>query len=176
MENFLNFQDSQTVLGFLDSGFFSVLKFILGIYMVVIFLDIVLLLFQRGLKGDIKDTWIGMNAPMELSVGRGRFRKKWNKIRKKIDGENESLWKVAIIEADKEIDSLISRMGYPGKNMKERLDNINPMQIEGIEELRKAHETRNRIIHEEGFKLEEKEAKNIFGYYENFLRYLRILD
>lgn len=176
MENFLNFQDSQSVFGFLNSGFFSTLKFILGIYTAVIFLDIVLLLFQRGLKGDIKDTFIGMNAPVEVSIGKGRFRKKWDKIKKKMDGENESLWKVAIIEADKEIDGIISRMGYAGENMKERLENIKPTQIEGIEELKKAHETRNRIIHEEKFKLGKEEAKNIFEYYEKFLQYLRILD
>lgn len=176
MENFLSPEANQEILNFLNSGFFSVVKFVLGVYSVVLLADIILMLFQRGLKGDWKDTWVGMNVPSELTISKGRFRKKWQKISDKINNSNESLWKVAIIEADKEIDSLIERMGYAGENMTERLSRIKPGQIEGIANLQKAHETRNRIIHEGGYKLNQEEAKQIFGYYEDFLRYFQVID
>ena len=90
--------------------------------------------------------------------------------------ENESAWKVAIIEADNLIDDLIRRMGYKGENLSARLEGINPGQIENIDELRKAHEMRNRIIHEEGFKLDKKTAEETLGYYENFLRYFEVFE
>lgn len=159
-----------------SSAFFSVIKFLLGIYAVVVFADIILLLTQRGLSGDIRDTIFGMNIPAELVTRKGKLRKKWDKIKGKMEVSNESAWKVAIIEADNLIDDLIKRMGYKGENMGERLAGINPGQIENIEELKKAHETRNRLIHEEDFKLDKETAEKVLGYYENFLRYFEALE
>jgi len=174
LANFLN--NHQTILNFYNSTFFSVIKFLLGIYVVVLLADIILLLIQRGLGGNIRNTIIGMNVPSELTTRKNRLVKKWNKIKKKMESENESTWKVAIIEADNIIDDLIKRMNYPGENMGERLAGINPGQIENIEELKRAHETRNRIIHEENFKLSKKQAEKIIGYYENFLKYFEVLN
>ena len=94
----------------------------------------------------------------------------------KLKSKNESDYKVAIIEADNIIDDLIARMNYAGENMTERLDNITPGQIENIEDLRKAHDTRNRIIHDESFVLTKKEAEKTLGYYEDFLRFFMVLD
>jgi hypothetical protein len=157
------------ISGFYKSPAFSVLKFILGIYTVVVLADIILLLIQRGLSGDIRDTLIGMNIPPELSTRKNKLKKKWEKIKSRLESKNESEYKVAIIEADNVIDDLIARMGYDGNNMAERLDSINPGQIDNIEDLRVAHKVRNRIIHEDGFKLSLEETKNVLGYYEKFL-------
>ncbi len=159
------------------SAFFSMVEFILGIYTVVLLADIVLLFIQRGwVAGDMRDTIIGVNMPPELSTKKPQMRRKWDKITAGLKTDNESLWKVAIIEADNVIDDLIARMKYPGENMSERLDGINPGQIDNIEELRRAHEMRNRIIHDENFKLDKKQAEEIIGYYENFLRYFEVLE
>ena len=166
----------QWIASFYDSAFFAVIKFLLGIYAVVVLADIVLLLIQRGLGGDIRDTLLGMNVPPELTTKRKSLAKKWEKIREKMKTDSESTWKVAIIEADNIIDDLIARMKYSGENMGERLAGINPGQIENIEELRHAHETRNRIIHEDDFKLTRELADETMGYYENFLRYFEVLD
>lgn len=174
LANFLN--NHQAILSFYNSTFFSIIKFLLGIYVVVLLADIILLLIQRGLGGDIRDTIIGMNVPSELTTRKNRLVKKWNKIKKKMESENKSNWKVAIIEADNIIDDLIERMKYPGENMGERLAGINPGQIGNIEELKRAHEIRNRIIHEENFKLSKKQAEKIIGYYENFLKYFEVLN
>lgn len=159
------------------SAFFSVVEFILGIYTVVIFADIVLLLIQRGLSsGDMRETKLGMDVPPEIVTKKGKLRKKWDKIVANMKTDNESLWKVAIIEGDNIIDDLIKRMGYKGEHMTERLAGINPGQIDNIEELRRAHEMRNRIIHEEDLKLEKEQAQEIIGYYENFLKYFEVLE
>lgn len=165
----------QWILSVYYSPFFAVIKFLLGIYAVVILVDIILLLIQRGLGGDIRDTLLGMNVPAELTTKRGKLAKQWGKIRQKLQTDNESAWKVAIIEADNIIDDLIARMRYPGENMGERLAGINPGQIENIDELKKAHETRNRIIHEENFRLTKELADETLGYYENFLKYFEVL-
>lgn len=174
MADFLN-NFGQYILSFYNSIFFSFIKFLLGIYVVVVFVDIVLMLIQRGLGADIRDTLIGADFPSELTTRKGSLRKKWDKIRKKIESGEESKYKVAIIEADNIIDNLLLRMKYKGENMSERLEGINPRQIENIEDLKKAHEARNRIIHEENFHLTKEQAEEIIKYYEDFLRYFEVL-
>ncbi len=158
-----------------NSLILSIIKFILGIYVVVLFVNIVLMLIQRGLSGDVRSTLIGMDIPPELTTKKSKLRKKWDKIKERMKTESESNFKIAIIEADNIIDDLIKRMGYSGNNMNERLVGINPGQIENIEELKKAHEIRNRIIHEEDFRLTKDQAEKVIECYENFLKHFEVL-
>jgi len=162
---------------FYNSSFFSVIKFVIGIYVIVLFVDIVLLLMQRGLGGDIRDTVIGMNIPRELASagGKKKLAKKWNLIRAKLETGQDSQYKIAIIEADGIIDSLVKRMGYGGDNMGERLDNIPAGQLDHIEELKRAHEVRNRIIQDDNFIIDKKSAEETMALYEEFLRYFEVL-
>jgi hypothetical protein len=161
---------------FYTSITFSLIKFFLEVYVIVMFIDLVLMLKQRGLGGDLRDTLVGMNIPPELGNKKNKLRVKWAKVKEKLKSKNESDYKVAIIEADKIIDDLLARMNYAGENMGERLDNITPGQIENIEDLRTAHEIRNRIIHDESFVLTKVEAEKTFEYYEDFLRFFMVLD
>ncbi len=174
MDN-LFYATEQLVLNIYHSNFFAVLKFLAGIYVSVLIVDVILLLFQRGLAGDIRDTFIGMNVPAEITTRKKQLIKKWDKIRLKAQDENESVRKVAIIEADNIIDDLIKRMGYPGENMKERLEGIIPGQLENIEELKQAHKVRNKIIHNQDFAVSIQEAQKILSYYEKFLEYCEVL-
>ncbi|HPN96249.1 MAG TPA: hypothetical protein PLK35_00620 [Candidatus Moranbacteria bacterium] len=166
------------LINFYNSTTFAVIKFILGIYAAVLFVDIILLLIQRGLGGDIKDTFLGMNLPREFVRKRpkDKLKIKWEKIKSKLDNDNKADLKMAIIEADDLIDDLIKKMKYPGDNFGERLENINPGQIENIEDLKKSHLMRNRIIHEEKFELTKKEAEEILASYEEFLRAFEVVD
>ncbi len=166
---------NQLILNIYHSNFFSVLKFLIGIYTSVLIVDIILLLMQRNLGGDIRNTFIGMDVPPEIATRKKQLIKKWDRIRLKVQDKNESVRKVAIIEGDNIIDDLIKRMGYPGENMGERLEGILPGQIENIEELKKAHKIRNKIIHDQNFTISIKEAQKIIGYYEKFLEYCEVL-
>ena len=178
MENLIRIlsNSGEDILAFYDSTFFSIIKFILGIYTVVVFADIVLLLIQRGLSGDVRETLYGINMPPELATKKGKMRKIWNlKIREKIKSSEEKDWKIAIISADEIIDNLVRRLGYRGENMGERLAGVNPGQIENVDELRQAHDFKNRIVNEEDLNLTKEKAEEIIGYYENFLKYFEVL-
>lgn len=161
---------------FYSSLTFSAIKLFLEIYVLLILLNIILLLKQRGLGADIRDTLVGMNIPPEFGNKKNKLRAKWNKVKEKLKSKNESDYKVAIIEADNIIDDLIARMNYKGENMGERLDNITSGQIENIEDLRKAHEVRNRIIHDESFVLTKEEAEKTMNIFEDFLKFFMVFE
>ena len=166
------------LINFYNSTFFSVIKFLLGIYTVIIFVDIVLLLYQRGLSANVRDARLGMNVPRELvkKKPKERLRQKWENIKKRLGTEDSSQYKIAIIEADDLIIDLITRMAYPGENTAERLANINPGQIENIEDIRKAHLVRNRIVHDGGFAVTKEQAEETLAIYGEFLKYHEVVD
>lgn len=157
---------------FSQSVAFSIIKFIIGIYVIVVLADIILLLIQRGLSGNVRETQLGMNVPSALvSDGpRKKLRKRWEKLKRKLKTGSEDQYKLAIIEADKIISSLIFRMGYKtGENFGERLENIPPGQIEDISSIKEAHNIRNRVVLEEDFKVDRELAERTLALFEKFL-------
>jgi hypothetical protein len=163
---------------FYNSFYFSVIKFFIGIYVIVLIVDLVLLLMQRSLGSDLRETILGINIPRELASkgGKKKLVKKWSKIKLRLDTGEESQYKVAIIEADDLVDNLVMRMGYAGENMTDRLDGVPAGQLEHLEELKQAHEIRNRIIHEDRFILDKKTAEDTLALFEKFLDYFHVFS
>lgn len=166
----------QDILNFYHSTTFLVLKYIIGIYVLVVFVDLVLMLVQRGIGGNMRQILYGMDLPPEITTKKGKMKARWDKIKKRLDSGNEAEYKVAVIEADSAIDDLIRRMGYKGENMLERINNIPVGQLDKTDEIKEAHEVRNRIVHEEKFRLSRKTAEETFAKYEHFLRHFEVLD
>jgi len=164
------------IIKFYNSGAFSVIKFLLGIYAIIVFVDIILLLVHRGLGGNIRETLTGMNIPQELTSKKKKTRAMWSKIRQRLESANEAEYKMAIIEADDIINELVRGLGYKGENFGERLSNIPDAQIANIEGMKQAHELRNRIIHDENLTLSREESDNALSHYEEFLRSFQVLD
>lgn len=165
-------QFGQSFSGFYNSPFFYVVKIILGIYIAVLFVNIVLIIILKGLGANIRMMLKGMEMP---AMPKGRIKKRWEKIKKRLETENISQYKAAILEADNIADKLIEKIGYKGKNMAERLEQIRPGQLYKLEELKKAHQIRNQIIHEADFKVDKKTAEEIIGIYEGLLKNLELL-
>jgi len=161
---------------FYHSSFFLFLKFLIGIYTLIVFYDIVLLIIQRGFGSNLRELRFGIDMPSEIAGNKKKTKAQWENITKRLKSENESGYKVAIIEADKMIDELIEKLGYGGNNMGERLDNIPEGQLENLNEIREAHKIRNQIIHEDDFVIDKEMAKDIMDKYAEILRQFGVLD
>lgn len=161
---------------FYHSGFFLTVKIILGIYATVLFVDIVLLLIQRGLSGNVRETLTGMNVPVALTSKKSKTKKRWEEIRQKMAAGTQNGYKIAVIEADDFIGELVAGLGYAGSNFGERLANVPEGQIANIEGMREAHSVRNRIIHDDKFVLSKEEAEGVLTQYEEFLKSFQVID
>lgn len=150
---------------FFNSPFFLTLKFLLAIYVSVLFANLVMLLILRGF-GDVRVTFKGMNLPLVSPV---KIRKSWNEIKARLETGDESQYKLAVIEADKIVDKIIGSMGLKGKNMIQRLETLKPGQIEDAENLKIAHKTRNQIINDPSFQVNKDKAIEVIEIYEKFL-------
>ncbi|OIP60038.1 MAG: hypothetical protein AUK19_00910 [Candidatus Moranbacteria bacterium CG2_30_45_14] len=147
------------------SVFVSAIKFFLFVYVVVLFADIVMLLMLRGISSDIKKTLYGAKRPI-LSKSKAIVR--FETILARLESENPSQYKVAILEADAFAEEILAGIGYEGETMAEKLETVHEGQIESKALLVEAHLIRNRIVHEADFSLSYEETKKWLDAYLAF--------
>ena len=157
---------------FLESGFFIFVKFLIAVYVIVLFIDLILLLIIRGIGGDLQKTIKGTAMPL---TSQKKMKKVWENIEKRLKNDSLSEYKLAILEADKLVDEVLLKIGYEGSNMTERLENANSKQIEELDELIKSHQIRNKIINDKNFVLDGQKAKKIIKPYHDFLEDFEII-
>ena len=148
------------------------IKFFLGVYTMVLLIDLILLLILQLPEG-----WrINLRGADIKVPGKKEIKKRWEAIEKYLSDKNESFWKVAILEADKLVDEVLTGFGYQGKNLGEKLAQVNENQLEHYQELKEAHQVRNRIIQEKDYKLSREEARKIVNIYGQYLQTVNLLD
>lgn len=101
--------------------------------------------------------------------------KNWQGILERLHRGDEANIKLAVIEADKLFDSILLRMGLPGKDMDVRLKNFEAHELKALPLVLEAHHLRNQIVHEPGFQLtpeQATEAVEKFGMALKELEYL----
>jgi hypothetical protein len=165
---------SNLLVQFYNSPIVLIIKILVAVYVAILIIDVVLLLILRDVPAHFRTGMRGMDIPV---VSKSKMQKRWEKIKARLSSDNESQFKVAIIEADTLVDEILSGIGYQGKNMSERFDNIGEHHLDGhYETLKNAHAVRNRIVHEADFSIDHKTAQGVLSMYEDFLKYLEYLD
>ena len=93
------------------------------------------------------------------------------RVQKHLHSENESDWRLAVLEADVLLDEMVTGMGYHGDSLGEKLKGIEKSDFLTLDEAWEAHTVRNKIAHEgASFVLTEREAKRIGKLYENVFK------
>ena len=96
---------------------------------------------------------------------------RWNKTLTYLFSGSSSDWKLAVIEADAMLDSLMMELGYKGENLGERLKMANQENFSSLTSAWEVHTIRNRIAHEGlDFELSQHEAKRVIALYEQIFR------
>jgi len=93
----------------------------------------------------------------------------WKRILSLSDSNNESDWKVAIIEADVVLDEIVTKMGYGGDTLGDKLKNIEKSDFFSLDDAWEAHKYRNAIAHG-SVALRKQEVKRILSLYQKVFR------
>lgn len=146
---------------------------VISLILILVFIFLFFLFLGKGkkIKAKVKEPKIEDGAEALLE----RFNENWNGVLIHINTNNESDWKLAIMEADKIVDEILILKGYKGESMAERLTSIGKNELKSLELLWEAHKVRNRIAHQPGFTLDYNQARKIISYYEEVLKDLRAL-
>lgn len=154
------------VVGFFSNSFFiAAVKFFLFVYVMVLLADIVILFMLRGFSRDLKRVLFGADRPL---LSRSKVINRWEKILARLNDENPSQYKVALLEADAFADEILAGIGYKGATMGEKLESVLDGQLETKPLIVEAHQARNRVVHQADFSLSREEAEKWLGHYKKF--------
>ncbi len=99
----------------------------------------------------------------------------WEDMQKRASSDDENERKITIVSADSLMDKILSLSGYQGENLGSRLKQIEPSDLDSLQDLWEAHKVRNRIAHEPDLHLSREEATRTLGRYEKALKELKYL-
>jgi hypothetical protein len=101
----------------------------------------------------------------------------WEGIRNKLLSDNQSEWRLAIIEADIYLDKVLDNSGYHGDTLGDKLKSLTENQLASINIAWEAHKVRNRIAHDGAdFALSMPESRRVLSYYEIVFRDLGVIE
>lgn len=96
---------------------------------------------------------------------------RWVAVLKHLFEPNQSDWKLAIIESDSMLESLLEQLGFKGENIGERLKGADVDKFRNLSLAWEVHAVRNKIAHEGlAFQLSLHEAKRVIALYEQIFR------
>ena len=102
----------------------------------------------------------------ENTKGDPALSKKWQSVMSHADSPNPSDWRQAVIEADIMLDDVLSRTGYHGDGVGEKLKGASKADFKTLDQAWEAHKIRNQIAHEgSDFAMSQHEAKRVINLY-----------
>lgn len=102
------------------------------------------------------------------------IKEKWAEIEELMAADSALSWKMAVIEADKLMDSALKRAFMRGDNMGERL-RYAAHKHPKIQKVWEAHILRNDLVHETDRRLSRGEAEKTISLFRQGLKVLRAL-
>ncbi|MBI2591096.1 MAG: hypothetical protein HYW34_00220 [Candidatus Brennerbacteria bacterium] len=166
-------QIRQLVFGFWESYGIAVQAFSVLLSGALLF-GIVFFILRLGILNYQAERFIDVSGFGDLS--RRRSLKAWQQIQKRMRLGGEANMKLALIEADKIFDEIIKLSGYKGETMADRLKQITPAQLSGIERLWQAHKIRNRVVHEPDFHLTLEQTDAALDIYKQSFQEMGLID
>ncbi len=160
----------EAFIGINAGGFIDTLKIVLTLLSVVLAILFVYILLRFRELGD-QPSIVSELVPPAPARG-GALQARWDEILRHMDSAKEAEWKFAIIEADKLVDDVLRKAGFPGDMLGERLMNIQEGQLTTLDGLWEAHKIRNRLAHDTDYFLRYSEAKRAINAYEQTLKEL----
>lgn len=101
---------------------------------------------------------------------------RWVRVEDYMRSDNESDWKIAVLEADNILDEAVERMGYPGDTLGERMKVIEPSDFPYLDEAWEAHKLRNQVAHKgTNYTLTRSEAERAIAIYYRVFKSLGYL-
>jgi hypothetical protein len=111
------------------------------------------------------------STTIETAESRGDKNSRWQHIESLADDATASQWREAIVEADIMLDDVLTKQGYMGDGVGEKLKSIEPNEVKSLQDAWEAHKVRNQIAHEgSAFNLSDTIARRTIARYEAIFR------
>lgn len=92
--------------------------------------------------------------------------RRWDRAQTFVSSNNPNDWKQAVIEADILLDDLLTKMGYKGESVGEKLKRVARGDMKSLDDAWEAHKVRNQIAHTPDFVLDHHVAHHTIRMYK----------
>ncbi|MAZ29856.1 hypothetical protein CL655_01095 [bacterium] len=136
-----------SVLGFLNSlwGTFVVISLLLAL---LFFIGYIYAAIRFNQLAEIELEGIKEQERLYQQLFGQDQPSRFDDIKKHIASDNPNDWKLAIIEADIELERMLDNAGYPGLTIGDKLKGANKDSFTTLNDAWEAHKVRNRIAHD----------------------------
>ncbi len=135
-----------------QSILFQGFKFVIGVILVVLSLNILILMYMLIIKDKYYRAWsLGHGIPDIINTMSGR----WHRIVKMAKSNNIEEKKEAIIEAGNILYEVLEKIGHEGDSLDQMLGNMTGSQLANISDLKKASIVKNSVINNENYELSD---------------------
>lgn len=155
---------------FAQSSFFFYLRVVAGFIIAILLIADILLLSKR-VRTDVTVAIYGANVP---KFKKEKYRERWGKIMKRVEDEGISGGKFALIEADRLLGEVLEKVGYQGKDVTEKLEQIPEGQLIGVKEVEASHKISELVLLDPALEMSLDEIKAALAGYEKFFSGLEI--
>lgn len=164
-EGFSSFSDGGGFLRTVE----GIITFIFSL-VAVFFLVVILYVLVR--KYEMRqETARKLGRPKTIDIEVYKKNDRWQVVLDHVHSANPSDWRLAIIEADNILDEMVTRIGYKGENLGEKLKSVEPSDFLTLNEAWEAHKIRNKIAHEGlSFQIDHREAKRVISLFEKVFK------
>lgn len=111
---------------------------------------------------------------LEFENRQREYKEKWNVIINYMEGKEEALWRIGILEADNLLGDLLDDRGYSGLTISDKLKSAN---FNSLDLAWAAHKMRNRIAHDGSkFVLTDRMARNTLELFRSVFTELKVFE
>lgn len=104
-----------------------------------------------------------------------RMTRAWKNIQARLETQNEDEYKLAITEADHILSNVLTKMSIRGEDTEEKLNTLTTAIITNLEDVKRAHISRNNIVRDPDYRLSLDKAKSILEVYEKTFQSLDLI-
>lgn len=130
--------------------------------------DVILLFVGVVIIGIILLALVGMSHRPSKHLDKAKYQERWMNITGSVTDDSGSM-QLAIINADKLLDTAMRERGFAGKSMGERLKNQGS-QFTNLNAVWAAHKLRNRVAHEHDVVLNQRTTQAALNSFKAALR------
>lgn len=140
----------------------------------IIFGVVAAILLLIGLALLIRWVKRRLSRPEMWGMAREEVTRRWQEIRGVSGQHGQMGMKMALMEADKLLDSALKSLMMPGDTLGERLK-VACYKYPALRSVWPAHKLRNQLVHQHDFQLSERETRRALDEYERALKTLNII-
>jgi hypothetical protein len=152
---------------------FQAFRFVLAVYLIIIGFNIVLMLYiMITRKGYWSDFSFGRGVPKVIGV----MNKRWEVLAEVIINGDFNNYKSAIVEAGDMLYETLKKIGYPGSNLTQQLEQMIGYQITNLEGVKDANRIREDILANVDYKISTEKTREVMVEFGEALKEMEAID